>query len=235
MRTAPFVVAAAIVASSLAWFIELGTQPGRLSTESAVVLGIGFLMFATIAAAGLIFTGGRWARRLGIGVAVAAIGLGALRDPSWWSALAVVFAAVSLAGYLGPWLKGWVRERPAADGPGAKPTMLVLGSLGLVPLVAIASPAGLSIAHGVLASTALLLAWGYTRANLWGLWGLRVVLPLAAVPAMLASPPAGAVLIGVAVGSLTWLAWSREARIAVQPLMERLPPPRQSKPEQEST
>jgi hypothetical protein len=149
--------------------------------------------------------------------------------------LAVVFAAVALAGYLGPWLKGWVREQPAADGPGAKPTVLVLGSLGLVPLVAIASPAGLSVAHGVLASSALLLAWAYARANLWGLWGLRVVLPIVAVPAMLASPPAGAALIGLAVASLTWLAWSREARLAVQPLMERLPPPLRKEPEEEST
>jgi hypothetical protein len=220
--------------SAVAWFIDLGTDPGRFATESAIVLGIGFLMFAGIAGAGLVFTGGRWARRLGAGVAGASLALGAWRDPSWWGAVAVVAAAVALAGFLGPWLKGWVRERPSADGPGAKPTLLVLGSLALVPLVAIVSPTGLSPAHGMLAGGAMLLAWGYTRANIWGLWGLRVALPILVVPAMLNSAPVGAALLGVAVAVLTWLAWSSEARRAVQPLMDRLPPPRLSTPKDEA-
>jgi hypothetical protein len=218
------------MASAIAWFIDLGTDPGRFATESAMVLGIGLLLFAGIAAAGLIFTGGRWARRLGIVVAAASLILGGWREPSWWAAVAVLAAAVALAGLLGPWLKGWVRELPAADGPGAKPIFLVLGSLGLVPLVAITSPAGLDVSHGVLAAAGVFLAWGYSRANLWALWGLRVALPILAVPALLNSAPAGAVILGIAVAFLTWLAWSREARLAVQPLMDRLPPPRLGSP-----
>jgi hypothetical protein len=216
--------------SAIAWFIDLGTDPGRFVTESAMVLGIGLLMFAGIAAAGLVFTGGRWARRLGIGVSVASLVLGAWRDPSWWGAVAVLSAAVALAGFLGPWLKGWVREQPAAEGPGAKPTALVLASLGLVPLVAVASPAGLDLAHGVLAAAAVFLAWGYTRANLWALWGLRVALPMLVIPAMLNSAPAGAALLGVTGAVIAWLAWTREARLAVQPLMDRLPSPRLGSP-----
>ncbi len=218
--------------SALAWFIDLGTESGRFATESAIVLGIGLLMFAAVAAAGLVFTGGRWARRLGVLVAAGSLLLGAWRDPSGWGAAAIVAAAVALAGLLGPWLKGWVREQPAADGPGAKPTMLVLGTLGLVPLVAITSPAGLSLAHGVFAAAAIFLTWGYTRANLWALWGLRIVLPILAIPAMLTTPLAGAALLGVVVALLTWLAWSREARLAVEPLMERLPTPRLGTPKE---
>jgi len=230
VRASPFVIAGSLIVSTIAWFIDLGTDPGRFATESAIVLGIGLLMFAAIAAAGLIFTGGQWARRLGMAVAIASLALGALRDPSWWAATAVVAASVALGGYLGPWLKGWVRERPSADGPGAKPTVLVLATLGLVPLVALASPAGLDPSHGVLAASAIGLAWGYTRTHLWGLWGLRLALPLLAVPAVIASPPAGGALITIAVAIVTWLAWSRDARLAVQPLMDRLPSPRTSSP-----
>lgn len=233
MRISPFVVAGSLVVAALAWFIELGTNPGRFATEPAMVLGIGVLLFALIAAFGLVFTGARWSRWLGIGLAGTSIIAAALVDPSGWVALAVVASAIALAGYLGPWLKGWVRERPSAEGPGTKPTLLAFGALGLIPLVAIASPAGLDLAHGVLAGIGAFLAWAYVRANLWALWALRFVLVILAVPAMISSPPLGAALIAVWVGGLTWLAWSKEARRAVTPLMEKLPPPRIGTPKED--
>ena len=230
MRSVAYLTAGGLIAAALAWFIELGTGTEHLADDSAIVLGLGLVALALIAGFGLVFTGGRWARRLGVVVAAAAIGLGAVTGPGLWATVGVVLAAAALLGLLGPWLKGWVRERPAADGPGAKPTVMVLCCVALIPAVGLASPAGLDIYHGVLAGTGGVLAWLYVRGQVWALWGLRIALVPIAVPAVASSPPAGSAVLAVLVAIITWLAWSKEARLAVAPLVERPPAPRMLSP-----
>jgi hypothetical protein len=102
--------------------------------------------------------------------------------------------------------------------------------LALVPAVALSSPSGLEVAHGILGGSGLLLAWGYARAQLWALWGIRLVLPILALPALYVSPWPGKILLAVVVGITVGLSWTRDAFLAVAPLMERLPGPRVAAP-----
>ena len=133
---------------------------------------------------------------------------------------------VTLIGLAGPWLDGWIRKRPAAEGPGPRPLGVVFGLLALVPAVGIAAPSGLSAWHGVLGAAGVLLAWSYSRAQLWALWATRLTLPLIAIPAAVQGPWGGAAALLALVAMITAFAWTSEALLAVNPLMDRLPGPR---------
>ncbi|MCP3996798.1 MAG: hypothetical protein GY722_17315, partial [bacterium] len=146
-------------------------------------------------------------------------------DIEGWLITAVVLSAIALAGLGSAWFKGWLRERPAAGAPGYKPMALVIGSFGFVPLVGLASPSGLEPSHGVLGAVGILLAWGYMKGGIWALHSLRFGLPLVALIAALASPLVGGVLLIAVGGGLAYLAWTAEARLAVDPMPE-LPTPR---------
>ena len=72
----------------------------------------------------------------------------------------------------------------------------------------------------------LVLAFAYLRAWPWGLWGLRLVLPVAGVWASFSSPWPGAVAIALWVAGLVTLAWSRPAARAISDATPPLPAPR---------
>lgn len=227
MQRAPHLIAAAIFLAAVAAAIHLAGGPGPFTPGSGVVLGIGFLLYGVISVAGLLVSRGRWARRFASGTTVAIVAGAALTAPwSVASIAAVGLGGAAFVGLTGRWLDGWIRRLPTPDGPGVRVMLLVLGLIGLVPLVALAAPRTISPGHGVLGAAGIFYGWAYSRAEVWAMWAIRTTLPLLAVPALVGSPAPGVVLLTIAVVGLTALAWTREARLAVEPLMDRLPGPR---------
>ena len=227
MPRAPYIIAASVFGTCVAVAVHLSTGPGPFAQGSGVVLGIGYLIYGVIAVAGLLLARGRWARRLAAGLATAGLITASLTAP--WTAAAITtvgLAAVALVGVAGRRLDAWIRQQPSADGPGPAATMLVLLLIGLVPAVALAAPSNVTSWHGVLGGAGLFLAWAFARAEIWALWTIRLALPVLAIPALLRSPALGSLSLGVFVTSLVALSWTREARLAVQPLMDNLPGPR---------
>ena len=217
----PYLLATALVAASLVWTVHLGVTPEPMAQDSALALAVGLVLFTIIDVAALLLARTRWSRHLGIAVVVAGFAVGAATELDGWTIAGLVLGAAAIAGLLGGGLRGWLRQEPTAGGPGRKPTALALGSLALLPMVAVASPDGLVTVHGVLASAGIVLSWAYSRVQLWTLWAFRLIILALAVAAALASPWWGAVLLVTHGLALTVLAWSKEARIAVQPLIER--------------
>ena len=231
MSRAPYLVTALFVLTAGAWIMQLGVAPAPFAPEAGAVLAMGLAIFAIIAAAGILLSRGRWAPRLAIVITVFEMGLIiVIEDLTAWAIVGTIGGILSLIGLTGPWLKGWIRERPSAEGPGSKAMGVAFGALSLVPAVALASPAGLELAHGILGGAGLLLAWGYVRAHLWALWGIRLVLPVLALPALYVSPWPGKILLATIVAITVGLSWSREALLAVSPLMSHLPGPRVAVP-----
>lgn len=230
MTRGPYLIAAATVLTPAAWAIHLAIDPDPFAADSAAVIAAGLAVFGLIAAAGLLLARGQWTRRLAFGVVIASLLLAVVTGPGAWYYIGLALGAAALAGLSGPWLKGWIRQLPGASGPPPAAMTLALGSLALVPAVGVASPSGLEAAHGVLGGAGLLLGWAYSRAQLWALWALRLALPVVAIPALFVSPWPGAVLLGLVVGALTVLAWTKDARLAVDPLLDRLPGPRVASP-----
>lgn len=229
MPAAPFIVAALTALTGATFALHMAVAPSPFAASSAAVVALGAVLFSTITVAGLILVRGRWTRRLGIIVAVVELGTVATTDlDTWtpWGWATLGFGLVMLGGLVGRWLDGWVRMRPSATGPDPRAVVLLLGLLALVPAVGLASPGGLETAHGVLGAAGVFLAWAYSKAQVWSLWAIRIALPIVAVPALFVSPLPGAVFLAMLVAGLVVVAWTKEALLAVQPLMDDLPGPR---------
>lgn len=226
MALMPSLVAALTAIAGAAAAAHLAVHPEPFSGPSAAVIAVGIVIYTVISVTGIALVRGRWARRLAIIVVVAdlvVVAIGEL-DVLAWITLAAGLA--SLGGLVSRWLDGWFRLRPSATGPDPIAVVLLLGLGALAPAVGFASPAGLAAAHGVLGAAGFLLAWAYAKAQLWSLWAARLVLPIIALAAMVASPWPGAIALGAMTAALVRLAWSREALLAVQPIMPSLPGPR---------
>ena len=222
----PSLIAALIALSGMTWALHLGVDPDPFATSSAAAIAVGLVVFTLIAVAGVLLVRARWVRGLAIALVAVGLGIGVITGFDVWAYVAATFSFAAMIGLLGPWLDVWLRRRPTADGPGTRPTILVLATLAITPLVGFAAPEGLATAHIVLAVTAIVLAWAYVRAWLWGLWGLRVVLPFLGIWAASSSPWPGAVPIALWVAAVVLLAWSGEAARALAGPPPPLPTPR---------
>jgi hypothetical protein len=222
---APLFVAASLGVSTLLWALRLALPGTLISQQSAVLLALDLLVVTTVSISGLLVAHGRWARRLGwLTLAMQGIAAAITQpDPLWWVGLAG--SGVAALAWTGPWLRGWVRLFPAATGPPARAVLLALGLLLLPAVLALTNPSGPGWEGWLLAAGSLLLAALYARAVAPVLWVLRMGLIPLAVPAVIAAPLRGAVVLAAAVVVLAGLAWSADARLAVAPLVAS-PPPR---------
>lgn len=226
MPFVPSLIAALIALSGMTWALHLGVDPDPFATSSAAAIAVGLVVFTLIAVAGVLLVRARWVRGLALALVAVGLGIGVITGFDVWAYVAAAFSFAAMIGLLGPWLDVWLRRHPTADGPGPRPTIVILATLAITPLVGFAAPAGLAPAHVVLAVTAFVLAWAYVRASPWGLWGLRVVLPLLGIWAGLSSPWPGTVLIALWIAAVVLLAWSGEAARALAGPPPPLPAPR---------
>ena len=187
MQRAPFVISAALTAAALTLVVHISVAPEPFSADSAVVLAAGLLMFVVITLVGLLLSRGRWARRLGFLVVAAELAIASSIDLGPWSIVSIALNGATLFGLSGPWLTGWIRGRPAAGGPSGKAVVLLLGTLALIPGLALFSPGGLDGEQWALLVVAAVGGWGYSRASGLALWLLRLV-PGPSIRPILAPP-----------------------------------------------
>lgn len=225
----PYAIAILVMAAGLTWSLHLVASPAPWTADSALAIAIGTLVLSIVALTGLLLGRGRWTRRFAVGLLIAEMGIALVADFDLWLIGALVLTGFALIGLFGPWLKGWVRERPAAASPGVEPILLAIGTFALVPVVGLAAPSGLRPAHGVLGAVGVLLAWGYMKGGMWALLGMRFALPILVAVAAIFSPAGGAVLLLACGAGLAYLSWTAPARLAVEPAPE-LPAPRGRRP-----
>lgn len=231
MSIAPRVIAAVLVIGASLWSLAVTTTADEpFAADSGLMVSLGLVGFALVAAVGLLLPRGRWARNLARVLLACQAGLAAVMPLRPMTILALVATAAGIVAVQGRWLDGWLRRLPAADGPGLLPMLFLLGCLAVAPTIGVASPSGLDIRHGVFAAVAIIIGWGYSRAQLWALWAGRFALAPTAVLAAFASPPGGAALLFTAGAGLGWLAWSQATRLAIDPLLDHLSGPRRLQP-----
>lgn len=231
----PSFVAALIFVAGCSLAVHLAISPDPFAASSAAVIAIGSVVFTVITMVGITLVRGRWARRLGMVLVATVLVVAAVSEPDVWTWIAIGAGLVALGLLSGRWLDAWIRGRPSATGPDPLAVVLLLGLLATAPAVGLAAPGGLTTAHGFFGAGGVFLAWAYSKAQVWSLWAIRLVLPLLGIAAAVASPVAGAVALLALAGALAGLAWTTEARLAVQPLMEDLPGPRPVRRSPEST
>ena len=229
MQRSPFVIASLLVVGPALLAVHLAIDPGPFARSSAGLLATGLLIYGVILATGLLLSRGRWTTRVAIGFAGAQLALGVIVDLGPWAITAILVDLGAIAGLTGPWLSGWIRRGPAADGPGPRVVALLLGAIALTPAVAVANPSGLGWEHLVLAVGGSALALAYSRSLVAALWLFRLALVPLALPAVVASPIWSSIYLMAHVGSLTVLAWTKQAALAATPLLDRIYGPRRSR------
>ena len=214
MQRSPVVIAASVVLASLAWALTLVFGSGPLADSAAALLAVDQLVVGTVVGVGIVLARGRWTRRVAVLLLGGQALLGIVVNADGWWIGAVATTAIGIAAVAGPWLGGWLRKLPRADGPPPRAIIMNLGLIALPSLVAVTGFAGVPVAGWLLSSFALAAAWAYSQAWLPALWVVRVALPFLGIAAAAALPWWGALVLGLAVTALTALAWSPEVRQA---------------------
>ncbi len=225
MKT-PAAAAALCLAAALAWTVAFRPD-GRWEhwnpIQGLVVTG-GLIMLATAALVAMVVRGSGWGRRLAGGLAVGQLGLAMFTTPSpwWWVGVGLSGATLAMVG--GPWAAASGRRRVAQLGPPPRAVLLLCLLAGLPVAMAAVSVNGLG-GGWVWVGLSAVTAAAYTKALPSALFSARFLIPAATVAAAFTTPWPGwtAVLLGG--GGTTWAAWSKDARLAVQPLTDRGPPP----------
>jgi hypothetical protein len=230
------VVTSVVVAASLVWSVRLALDPEPFAPDAAGVIAIASATLTLVAATGILVARSRWSRMLASGLVALWMGLAVTMDLDPLGVAALGLTGAAAAALAGPWLGGWLRRLPAADGPEPLVVAVVLGVLALPVVTALALFDGIPAAAWVQIATAALVAWLLSRASLTGLWAARLGLPaVGAWVAVTGGMPSGLVAGAAAVvaGAATWAA---PVRLAVDPLapppVERVPfPPELVAPE----
>lgn len=227
MSRAPYVIAATLAAAGIAWAIHLGVAPEPFAASSALAIAAGIVIFTVVSVVGLLLVRAPWARWLAFATLALGLVVAAITDfDDITAVVALVLSLVAIGGLSGPWLRVWLRRRPSATGPEPRAAVLPLAALGLVPLIGFVSPDGLTILLVMLATASVVAVVGYIRANSWGLWGLRLVVPALTIGAAVGLDAMGAIALLVGGGTVTALAWTPAARRAIRGSVPPLPAPR---------
>lgn len=215
------IAAASAMLAGLLWSarVSFGTSPW--GDGAAGLVSAELLMLAAIAAVATLLAPGRWVRVLLAAVAAvhAALAILLAVDPIWVMALTSSVAATGLAW--SAWLDEWYRGGIKPDKVPARATLLALGLVVLPGVVGATGLPEVSTAGWVVAAGGGALGWAYSRALPGSLWLARLaVLPAAAAAAIGREPALAVALVLFGMG-LTVLAWTADARLAVQPLTPR--------------
>ncbi|MFQ5522709.1 MAG: hypothetical protein ACE5F5_03925 [Acidimicrobiia bacterium] len=212
---------AAPLAASLVWAAAFATDPGALDATGTVLAVTDLLLAATVGVVGMVLSGGRWARRLSLGVCGGGYLLAVLRpiDVLWWTGIVLTSLAALLLHL--PVVTRHIRKLPSASGPPPK-AVLVPIALIVVPFALAVGSMGDTRPLALLTSlTALLAAFWYVRVLPGGLIAVRLLWPLLALAtAWPLGMPAGLVSVVAAI-TVAAFAWSKEAGLAFYPPVER--------------
>ena len=235
MQSSPVVIAATVVLASLAWALVLAFGSGPFASSPAALLAADLLILGTVIAVGVVLSRGRWTRRAALVLLGGQALLGVVFEVDGWWIAAVGLSAIAIGALAGPWLAGWLRKLPRADGPPPRAVSLNLGLIALPALVAATSPEGIPVGGWILSGFGVVAAWAYSQAWLPALWVIRVALPVLGVVTVAGLSWAGVLALGLIAVMLTALAWSPDvlratmvatpARVDLVPIPPELAPP----------
>ena len=210
--------------SALVWAGAISLGGGPWEPVQSAVLAAGLVVLSTAALVGVVVKNSRWGRRMAGGLAAGELGLATLIPLSGWWWVGVGIAAATLALASGPWLAEQERNRTPSLGPPGRAVLLLCVLAGLPVALAAVSVNGLGGGWAMAALSAAAAAL-YAKAVAGSLLITRFVVPAAALPAALTTPWPGWTVIVTGAGVAAWAAWSKEARLAVRPLVDARPDP----------
>jgi hypothetical protein len=225
-----------LLAAAAAWTLTVAFGEPTIGTSAAAVAAIDLLLVTVTAIVGIVVARARWARRFAL-VIIGFMGAMALTmqiSNNWIVALALTGLAV--VAVTGPSLDRYLPPR-RLPGPPRKAVVLPLLLLLFPGIAAFASGSPVSVAAWFVIGGTPVVAWGYGKARVAGLWAARVAVPIAAMAMLWSLDPWSMLLLGAASLGEFWLAWSGDAALAIEgsdqiPLARSIPiPPELTPPE----
>lgn len=226
---APLVVALLVTAATVTGAVVVALDPAPLAPSSALLFAAGMALATVAAIAGILLARGRWAGRVGTGLALTWIAVGALLESPAGIAVVLV-AAAALAATAGPWLGRWLRRLPTTGGVPAAAVVALLTLVLTPPALALADRAQVAAVTWGFAGWSLLLALLVARAVPGSLLLVRWMHPVAAAATAISAGFPVAVVPLVAAAIVASLAWRRDLASALAPMLPesggvfRLPP-----------
>ena len=207
--------------AALAWIVALLIDPGPYDDGSIFLLGFGLLTMATVATVGMSLVGGRWALRTGYAVVAATFLLATVRpvDIAW--IVAITSSATALIALTTKPVATSIRKLPAAAGPPERAVLLTLLLLGVPFALGLASWQGSTPATLVVAMTAPLIGWWYSRVLPGGLYVARYLWPMLAVGLSVFQEPVAAVVSAGLGITIAIVARDPSVKVAFYPPRER--------------
>ena len=215
---APLVVAVSLSGASIAGAIHLAFGHTPFAPGAAALTATGMTVLTLVAVSGVLLARGRWSRSTAVVVASGWIALGASGDLALAGATTIGLATIALSGALGPWLRRWVRHRPAVEGPPPAAVALLLLLLAVPVAVGVSASDGVTWTGWVVAAWSLTLALALART----LPGALLAVRLLHAPACLAAGAVvgglrGAMLVGGVGLAAAAFGWRGEVAAAVDP------------------
>ena len=209
-----------LLLSAIAWGVALFVGSGPWDAQAAGVIAVGLVVTVAVAVAAVMLESSRVSYWLGASVLADMLLIAALRPADGLWVAAVSLTAISAVLMADRRLGGWIRlEGPVAPIPRRATTLgLVLLAAPVATAFSLPHRAGGPIVWLSLAAWAVLLV--YVRRLPGALPVLRLGLPMLAVGGALLVFP-GAAVWGLLMLVAAGLAWSKEVRLAIRPLIER--------------
>jgi hypothetical protein len=209
-----------LLLSAIAWGVALFVESGPWDSAAAGVMAVGLVVTVTVAVAAVMLESSRVGYWLGGSVLPVMLVIAALRPADGPWVAAVSLTAISAVLMADRRLGGWIRlEGPVAPIPRRATTLgLVLLAAPVATALSLLHQAGGPLGWLSLACWAALLI--FVRRLPGALAVLRLGTPILALGAALLEFP-GAAVWGLLMVVATALAWSKEVRLAVRPLIER--------------
>lgn len=214
---APIVVAASLAASSIAGALHLAFDPGRFASDAAALVAAGMIVVALVAVSGVLLARGRWSQPVAVAVAAGWIAIVAPGELTWLAAITLAAAAIGVAAALGPWLRRWVRHRPAVEGPPPAAVAVLLLLLAVPVAIGVTIPSRVPWFGWTLAAWSVAAALALARALPGALLAVRLLHAPACVAVGIASSAASGVTLGALGAAAAAFAWRREVALAVTP------------------
>lgn len=216
----PPLIASLPLIAAIAWTVHLAIDGAGRDQGSVFLIGLGLMLSAVVSTVGMVVVGGRWARRLGLGVVTGCllIAITTPVDASWIVALALTgLAAIAL---FSPTVTGGIRKLPAASGPPSRAVLLPLLLVGTPYVIGLVSWYGTAWPEIVVGVSAPISAFLYARAIWGGLLVVRIGWPVLALAlAVQMDWPSGVAAAIIALGTLT-LAWHPSVKVSFRPPRE---------------
>lgn len=201
--------------------VVLTIDPGQWTPSSVALISLGALATTLVFVSGFLLVHAPWARWGLVGAAAGAMVLSSSAGSiTGW--IVLVLGSTTIVGLAGPWLRFWVRQQPVPE-PLSPVVVSLMAVAPTAPLVVgLAAYDTASPTQWIAAAVAVSGSFLYGRGLPGALWLLRVAVPVAAVPAVIASPLPHVVVLAIGTTVVTVLAWlpaSRHASATPAPVL----------------